>query len=1470
MKKIILIFVITLIYNFSFSQGNSIGSAEQFCSGGSGLVFPNVTGNPNGTSVGCLGSIPNPAYYFLQIDQPGDLNFTISQETAGGVGLDVDFIAWGPFPSIAAANAAITLTPCTPTACPNNTIDPLFYPYTADNITDCSYDLSATENMDITGALSGEIYVVLITNFSDLTGFITLQQTGGTGTTNCAPIPVCGGNFYDSGGNAGSYSNNETTTTTIYPDEIGGTVTIDFTAFNVLPGDVLTVYDGPDDTYPSLGTVASTPTSFTSTDATGTLTFVFTSDTSNVSTGWEADVSCTSPPPQPTCGSIFYDVGGSTSSYLNNETTTTTIYPTVVGGTVTVDFITFNVLSGDVLTVYDGPDDTSPVLGTVTAAPSSFSSTNASGALTFVFTSNSSGISDGWESDVSCTVPPTCSSFFFDSGGSTGNYSNSESTTTTFYPDTVGDAITVTFTSFNTESNYDELYVYNGPNTSSPLLGVFSGNTIPGPFTSSDATGALTFVFDSDGSITYSGWEASLSCAPYVAPTVCGSTIYDSGGAGGNYGNNEFTTTTLIPDIAGTAIVATFTYIDIESCCDELRIYDGPNATYPLLGTYTGTTLPPVLTSSDPTGALTFVFESDFSITEGGYAVDITCVNTCNLIITDTNYPLGSSDCDLDYVELTTNAPLPPPTNTIFSETFDTGGFPAGWSAINGGTGTTWIISNTSNAGGTANEVMLDWNSGFDNGSWILTSPAINITGETNLQLNYLHDLDHWSSSYLYSIYIETSTDNTNWTTRYSSINNSADIPATSNSHDISSHDGNTSLYIRFRFIGEAFGVFYWNIDNIEVLADGSPSPPQVTWSPESGLYIDSALTVPYVAGDYAGTVYAAPNGAQTYTATDQNSCTDMITVTFNKKLWNGTLGNTDWNTDTNWLPIGVPVNTNCIIIPDTGGYDPIIDGTTDGNGLNLTIENGATLTQQSNSTLTIVNFIDVETGGTYDIEDSASLIQVDDVANTVDGTFTMDRNTNIRVNDYVYWSSPVTSFEIQNVSPGTPNGYKYQWLPFVTRLPGPPGPLDYGEWQAYNSGPMDIGKGYIVKGPTGHPDTPSNFTATFSGTPNNGQITQNIQRSTYTGANYFYNPYGNDLLMVTSDDDNWNLIGNPYPSAIDAIDFLTHTGNGNITGSVYLWTHDTDIAIAPDPFYDDYVYNYDVADYIVYNSSGPSIPNGFNGNIGAGQGFFVLMTDAATTNETVTFDNTMRSSAYANDQFYRTSNPSDMDGLATNRIWLDYVNPSGQSNTTLVAYMDGATNDEDRMFDAPTTTGNGLDLYSLIDEKAYLIQGRQLPFDINDQVPIGLNISESGIQTLAINTLQGLFNNSNQEIYIEDLENSTIHNIKESPYSFTSESGIINDRFILRFTNTTLGLDDFDTLSGISVFEDNDKITVKSDYSTIASIEVYDVLGRVLFFNKTINSNRYSIESISPNNATLLLKIKLADGKQKIAKIIF
>ena len=231
--------------------------------------------------------------------------------------------------------------------------------------------------------------------------------------------------------------------------------------------------------------------------------------------------------------------------------------------------------------------------------------------------------------------------------------------------------------------------------------------------------------------------------------------------------------------------------------------------------------------------------------------------------------------------------------------------------------------------------------------------------------------------------------------------------------------------------------------------------------------------------------------------------------MTRNRKVWNGTAGNINWATATNWIPAGVPTATDCVLIPNTGGFDPVINGTTDAFGYTLTVENNGALTQQSNSTLTIGNTVTVQTDGLYTMEASSSLIQIENVNNTVDGTFTMDRTANIRNTDYVYWSTPVTNFNIQNVSPTTPNGYKYEWIPTANQGPGPVGipTMLFGEWQSYNSGAMDVGKGYIIKGPTGHPSTPSAYTAIFSGTPNNGTIVQPIERSTYIGVGYTYQP---------------------------------------------------------------------------------------------------------------------------------------------------------------------------------------------------------------------------------------------------------------------------------------------------------------------------------------------------------------------------
>lgn len=114
------------------------------------------------------------------------------------------------------------------------------------------------------------------------------------------------------------------------------------------------------------------------------------------------------------------------------------------------------------------------------------------------------------------------------------------------------------------------------------------------------------------------------------------------------------------------------------------------------------------------------------------------------------------------------------------------------------------------------------------------------------------------------------------------------------------------------------------------------------------------------------------------------------------------------------------------------------------------------------------------------------------------------------------------------------------------------------------------------------------------------------------------------------------------------------------------------------------------------------------------------------------------------------------------------------------------------------------------------------------------------------------------------------IHNLKHSPYTFNSEVGTYNNRFILKFTNNVLGLEESDTLNGINIFEHNEKLIIKSDFESIIELNIFDILGRTIYKNKNINSKSLLIETLQPSKSALFLKIKLADGSFKVAKIIF
>jgi len=139
------------------STNSACTAADPFCTGTS-YNYCNTTGVASiggGGIYGCLGSAPNPAFYYMNVQTSGPIDFLISQETNAGVGIDVDFVLWGPFASQASMCAGLS----------------------SGNIVDCSYSTAAVETANIPNAVAGQWYMLLITNYSNQAGSVQFSQT---------------------------------------------------------------------------------------------------------------------------------------------------------------------------------------------------------------------------------------------------------------------------------------------------------------------------------------------------------------------------------------------------------------------------------------------------------------------------------------------------------------------------------------------------------------------------------------------------------------------------------------------------------------------------------------------------------------------------------------------------------------------------------------------------------------------------------------------------------------------------------------------------------------------------------------------------------------------------------------------------------------------------------------------------------------------------------------------------------------------------------------------------------------------------------------------------------------------------------------------------------------------------------------------------------------------------------------------
>ncbi len=500
-----------------------------------------------------------------------------------------------------------------------------------------------------------------------------------------------------------------------------------------------------------------------------------------------------------------------------------------------------------------------------------------------------------------------------------------------------------------------------------------------------------------------------------------------------------------------------------------------------------------------------------------------------------------------------------------------------------------------------------------------------------------------------------------------------------------------------------------------------------------------------------------------------------------------------------------------------------------------LNFDNGTT------NTIVVYGDLDI-TGGSMTLGDQESLVMYDDLA-LITGNIIKNESSTVRSNihDFTYWSSPV---EIATISSIFTNVSPSRIFYFDQSLSSADASdkSDPTYWNVWVNAPpnmnMDKGKGFAAEGEIG---TTGIHNISFTGQPNNGSIAVNVV-------------YQNDGV-----NNDFNLLGNPYPSAIDIETFFAQ--NPNIEPVVYLWTHNTAINSQTNDFVSS-----DYATYDLTGGAGTGVGSNPNNstkipdkNIGSSQGFFIKSSSVGSG--TVIFNNSMRIEN-ANDQFFKSSNSkNETSKKEKDRIWINLTSEQGGFNQILIGFMDNATDLVDRGYDAERFDGgNPLNFYSQIEDKKYVIQGLS-SFSNDKTVTLGFDINVAPRQlSIKIDKIEGILKN-NEIFLIDQLLNKT-HNLKESAYQFDqSITGENRNRFILKFGKAQVpDVDNVETNDDFKILHVNNGFTILAK-TIISKLEVYDILGRLLYKTEPNNKNvKLKIDKFK-KGSILIFRLTMENG---------
>ena len=511
-------------------------------------------------------------------------------------------------------------------------------------------------------------------------------------------------------------------------------------------------------------------------------------------------------------------------------------------------------------------------------------------------------------------------------------------------------------------------------------------------------------------------------------------------------------------------------------------------------------------------------------------------------------------------------------------------------------------------------------------------------------------------------------------------------------------------------------------------------------------------------------------------------------------------------------------------------------------------------------------------------------------------GELSVYQEANVGEYEYNYWCSPIGSKTSNSIN----NPFGISFLNDVTGLitstpatfvttstyNGTSSPLNiepywvwkfiasdnYADWVHIQSNTsINPGEGFTMKGTIGSGDAQR---YDFRGKPNNGTIAVSVLNNQFT------------------------LVGNPYPSALDAVAYIHDTQNAAvINGTLYYWEQDPSTN-------SHYIneYNGGYATYTI-NAAGTvetfisAVFNTYNGdgsinisNTGAGsktarryipigQGFMV----EGTANGVVRAKNAHRfytKETAANSEFFR---PSDTKGESKKnktifsktpveykrfRLNIDFNN--NYTRQLVQTFHHTATNGFDYGLESKINTGDILtsDAYWTIDNDAYLAEA--LAFNEELKIPVVIKLAADSPIRIRIADIQN-FENS-KPIYIHDIEKDTFINLKNQDFEINLESGLYTNRFEITFNNTVLSNTD-ETFKNLKIFQNNRTAQLKllnTKNLEIESFNLYDISGKLVMSERISSSKRkYTFSTKSLSTGIYIVKIELQDRNIFSKKIV-